>query len=135
MIIALTSLHVGGVKHTVGKFSTRLTTLLETSLQSEVCTKSYGAPKSQEYQFWEFWNSHLGVPRQNDIWMLVCGQAQSIIWGGRWWFPPSWGRGESYESMFACGSSMHQKHSNYALTTMLFGLCRSVWVINANHSS
>jgi len=25
--------------------------------------------------------------------------------GGRWWFPPSPGRGESCESKFACGSS------------------------------
>ncbi len=49
--------------------------------------------------------------------------------GGRWWFPPSPGPGESCESMFACGSSVHQKCSNYALTNLLFGFCRSVWVI------
>jgi hypothetical protein len=27
------------------------------------------------------------------------GQTQKIIYGGRWWFPPSLGRGESSESM------------------------------------
>jgi hypothetical protein len=47
----------------------------------------------------------------------------------RWWLPPSPGRGESYESMFAYSSSVHQKCSNYVLTNLLFGLCRSVWVI------
>jgi hypothetical protein len=41
-------------------------------------------------------------------------------------FPPSSGRGESYEFVFARGSSMHQKCSNYALTNSLFGLCKSM---------
>jgi hypothetical protein len=49
---------------------------------------------------------------------------------GRWWLPPSVGHGESCEFVFACGSSMHQKCSSYALTNMLFGLCKSVWVID-----
>jgi hypothetical protein len=65
------SLLESDMQHTSGKLSTRATTLLWTSFQLEVCTQSYGAPKSQESQFWEFSNSHLGVPRQNDIWMLV----------------------------------------------------------------
>jgi hypothetical protein len=42
-----------------------------TSLQSEVCTQSYGPPKSWESQVWEFRDSHLEVLRQNDIWVLV----------------------------------------------------------------
>jgi hypothetical protein len=37
---------------------------------------------------------------------------------------------ESCEFVFAHGSSMHQKCSNYALTNLLFGLCRSVWIID-----
>ncbi len=37
--------------------------------------------------------------------------------------------GESCESVFACGLSMHQKCSNSALTNLLFGLCRSAWII------
>jgi hypothetical protein len=32
--------------------------------------------------------------------------------------------------MFARGSFVQQKYSNYALTNLLFGLCRSVWVID-----
>jgi hypothetical protein len=43
---------------------------------------------------------------------------------------PSPGCGEYYGSVFACGLSMHQKYSNYALTNLLFGLCKSVWIID-----
>jgi hypothetical protein len=34
---------------------------------------------------------------------------QRILYGGRWWLPPSPGRGESSESKVACGLSQHQK--------------------------
>jgi hypothetical protein len=34
-----------------------------------------------------------------------CGVAQSILYGGRWWLPLSLGRGESWESKVARGSS------------------------------
>jgi len=44
-------------------------------------------------------------------------------------FPPSLSHGESCESMFASGSSVHQRCPNYALTNLLFGLCKSMWVI------
>jgi hypothetical protein len=57
------------------------------------------------------------------------GQAQSILWGGRWWFPPSLDCDESYEFVFAHGLSMHQKCFDYALTNLLFGLCKSLWII------
>jgi len=43
---------------------------------------------------------------------------------------PSLSCGEFYESLYARGSSMHQKCSNYVLTNLLFGLCRSVWIID-----
>jgi hypothetical protein len=36
------------------------------------------------------------------------------------------GRGESCESVYVRGSFVHQKCSNYALTSLLFGLCRFV---------
>jgi hypothetical protein len=35
------------------------------------------------------------------------GQAQRILQGGRWWVPPSSGHGESCESVFTRGSSVH----------------------------
>ncbi len=36
------------------------------------------------------------------------------------------GHGVSCESVFAHGLSMDKKCSNYALTNLMFGLCRSV---------
>ncbi len=68
----------------------------------------------------------MGVLGQNDIWVLAPWSCTKNTIRGRWWLPPSLNHGESYESMFACGSSMHQKWSNYAITNLLSGLCRSV---------
>jgi hypothetical protein len=42
------------MEHNVGKVSTRATVMLRTSLQSEVCTQSYGAQMSQESHFGNF---------------------------------------------------------------------------------
>jgi hypothetical protein len=36
------------------------------------------------------------------------GVMQRILYGGRWWLPPSPGHGESSESKVACGLSQHQ---------------------------
>ncbi len=45
-------------------------------------------------------------------------------------FPQVWAVMSLVSFMFACGSSVHQKCSNHALTNLLFGLCRSMWIIN-----
>jgi len=37
------------------------------------------------------------------------GELQRILYGGRWWLPPSPGRDESNESKVARGLSQHQK--------------------------
>jgi len=37
------------------------------------------------------------------------GGTQRIVYGGRWWFPPSPDHGESSESKVARGLSQHQK--------------------------
>jgi hypothetical protein len=50
------------VPHTVGNLSMRATTLLQIALQSEVCSQSYGAPKSRETPLAGFRDSHVGVP-------------------------------------------------------------------------
>jgi len=42
----------------------------------------------------------------------------------------SLGHGEACEFVFAHGSSLHQKCSNYAVTNLLFGLCMSLWGID-----
>jgi hypothetical protein len=44
--------------------------------------------------------------------------------------PPSLGRGESCEFVFAHGSSMHQKCSDYGPMNLLFDFCRFVWIID-----
>jgi hypothetical protein len=48
-----------------------------------------------------------------------CGGAtQRILYGGRWWLPPSPGRGESSESKVARGLSQHQKGAEWVLTNL-----------------
>jgi hypothetical protein len=54
-------LAAGGVPHTIGKLLTRATTLLQTTLRSEVFLQSYGAPKSRESHLVRFRDSHLRV--------------------------------------------------------------------------
>jgi len=80
--------------------------------------------------FWEFWDSHLGVPRQNDIWVLapwagtkntIRGKVVASPKSGFWWI------------LWVCVCSWlvcALKCSNYALINSLFGLCRSMWVID-----
>jgi hypothetical protein len=71
-----------------------------------------------------------GLPRQNDIWMQPLWLIKKNIKRGRWWLPLSSNHGESCKSMYAHCSSMYKKCSNFALTN-LFGLCRSVWIIDS----
>jgi len=68
----------------------------------------------------------VGVSRQNDIWLLALWVGTKKPIRGKVAVSPSPGYGKSHESVFARGSFMHQKCSNYALTNLLFGLCRSV---------
>jgi len=58
------------------------------------CKKNYGPPKSQKSQFWEFQDSNLGIPRQNEIWVLapwpgienaIRGKVVASPKCGRWW--------------------------------------------------
>jgi hypothetical protein len=52
-----------------------------------------------------FWES-----REKEQFGYKCnGELQKILYGGRWWLPPSPGRGESSESKVARGLSQHQK--------------------------
>jgi hypothetical protein len=52
------------------------------------------------------------------------GEAQRIIYGGKWWLPPSLGRGESCESRVARGLSWHQGALKCELTTLWLVLMR-----------
>jgi hypothetical protein len=54
-------------------------------------------------------------------------ELQRILYGGRWWFPLSPGRGESSESKLACGLFQHQKGAEWVLTHLWVGFgCRTV---------
>jgi hypothetical protein len=107
----------------------KITIFLETSSESKVYTQSYGPPKLRDSQLWEFRDSHLGVPRQNDIWVLVLWPGTKYTIEGKvmtspksepWWF--LW--------VHVCPWFIHApKCSNYTLTNLLFGLCKFVWVI------
>jgi hypothetical protein len=46
------------------------------------------------------------------------GVMQRILYGGRWWLPPSPGRGESSESKVARGLSQHQMDAEWVLTNL-----------------
>jgi hypothetical protein len=109
---------------------TRATTLLETSPQFEVYTQSYGPPKSRKSQFQKFQDFNLKVMGQNDIWVLALWPCTKNTIRGKVVASPSLGHGEFFESTFVRDSSVHQKCSNYALTNLLFGLCKSVWIID-----
>jgi len=120
--------HADEVRYTIGKLSTRATTLLQTSSRSEVWARSYG-PQSCE-------NPTLvvsGLPFRNPrtkrpFGCGPCEDAQRILYGGRWWLPLSLGRGESCESKVACGLSWHQRCCNIVLTKLWLVGCRSDWV-------
>jgi hypothetical protein len=67
------------VPHTVGKLSTRATTLLSTALRSKVYSQSYGASKSRESQ-----GEISGLPRESpgrekSFRCGPCGEAHSIL--------------------------------------------------------
>jgi hypothetical protein len=99
-------LRAGGVRQAVGKLSRRVTTLVQTSSQSKVCIRSYNPAKLRDFQPWRFRNSHFGNGSPGTkihLDAILAGVVQSIIYGGRWWFPPSSGRGESCESRVARG--------------------------------
>jgi hypothetical protein len=81
----------------------KATTLLETPFQFEVCMQSYEAPKSHESLLWDFRDSHLGVPGQNDIWVLVPWPNTEYIIRRKVVASPC--RDESCEYKFARGSS------------------------------
>ncbi len=66
--------------------------------------QSQGSPNRESFgtPFWESWDREpFGRGRG--------GATQRILYGGRWWLPPSPCRGESSESKVAGGLSQHQK--------------------------
>jgi hypothetical protein len=50
-----------------------------------------------------------------------CGQTQRILYGGRWWLPPSLGCGESSESVLPVACPNTNSDSKCELTNLLVG--------------
>ncbi len=116
--------------HIVEKFSTRATTLLYTSSQSNIYRRSYEASKLWESQFKEFQDCNLGVPEQNDIWLMAPWPGTKNIIRGKVAASPKFGPWWVLWIYVCHGSCVHQKCSSYALTNLLFNLCRFVWIID-----
>jgi len=62
-----------------------------------------------------------------------CKVTQRILYGGRWWLPPSPGHGESSECKVARGLSQHQKGAEWVLTNLWLvldvGPCNNIIVL------
>jgi hypothetical protein len=111
--------------HTFGKLSTRATTFFHTSPRSEFAHKVMGLQSCGSLNFGNF-----GLPLGSLMTKWHLGVMHIVYYKGEGGgFPQVWGRGEFCESGFAHGSFVHQKCSSYALTNLLFSLCRSMWVI------
>jgi hypothetical protein len=68
------------------------------SEQEVINIQSPGSPNRDSFGT-PSWESREKVP----FGCSLCGVTQRIIYGGRWWLPPSLGRGESSESKVARG--------------------------------
>jgi hypothetical protein len=61
---------------------------------------------------WDNFGTPLWESREKVSFGCKCGdETHRILCGGRWWLPPSPGRGESNESKVARGLSQHQECS------------------------
>jgi hypothetical protein len=78
-----------------------------------ICSPSYGQKKGRKFkpkQFRDSFRTPLRESRDKETLGRGRGGAmQRILYGGRWWLPPSPSRGESSESKVARGLSQHQK--------------------------
>jgi hypothetical protein len=76
---------------------------------------------------WDSFRTPLWESREKKPFGCKCGGVtQKILYGGRWWLPPSSGRGESSESKVARGLSQHQECPGCELTNLLVGFeCRT----------
>jgi len=77
----------------------------------------------------------LGVPtwESRDKWHLgatLMASHRNYYKGEGGGFPQIWFVVNLVSSCMSHGSSMHQKCSNYALTNLLFGLCKSIQIID-----
>jgi len=113
----------GGVRHTVGKLLRKATSLFcfrphpnrrfELGVMS---SQSPGSPNRDSFRTppWE--------SRDKKSFGCRChGQTQRILYGGRWWLPPSPGHGESSESMLLVACPNTKSDFECELTNLLVG--------------
>jgi len=84
--------------------------------------------KSPNYE--NFGNLDLGVSRKMTFGCSLHVNHKKYYKKEGGGFPLSPNCGESCETVYAHDLSMHQKCSNYALTNLLFSLCKSIWIID-----
>jgi hypothetical protein len=86
--------HANGMRYIVGKLSTKVTTLLQTSSQSKVWAISYGPTKLQESNLSSFGTPLWESRDKKAIWMWALWRGvENTIWGkvvaspesGPWW--------------------------------------------------
>jgi hypothetical protein len=83
------------VSHGVGKLSRRDTTLVQTSLQSDLEVGRYELPKSRDSSQDSFGTPTWESREKEPFGCSLRAELQRILYGGRWWLPLSPGRGES----------------------------------------
>jgi len=82
----------------------------------------FWAPKVPGVQFGTISGLLLGSPETKKSFGCRCGRAtQRILYGGRWWLPPSPGRGESSESVLPVACPNIKTDSECELTNLLVG--------------
>jgi hypothetical protein len=95
----------------------------QTSTEEVMCPQSCRSPN--------YWNFDTPIWESRNKKSFGCGplgELQTILYGGRWWFPLSPGCGESYEFEVTRGSSWHQGCSKKWTNQLVIGW-RFEWVI------
>jgi hypothetical protein len=71
---------------------------------------------------WDSFGTPFWESREKVLFGCKCGgEAQIILYGGRWWLPPSPGRGELSESVLPVGCPNTKSDSEGDLTNLLVG--------------
>ncbi len=98
-------MRVGGVRYTIGKPRGELQVCFRLHPnwryeQKVITLQNLGSPN------WDSFGIPPWEPRdKKPLGCGCCGEAQRILYGGRWWLPPSPSRDESYEFRVARGLS------------------------------
>ncbi len=120
--INLIYLAIDDVRHILGKLSTRATTLLQTTPRSEVCSQSYGAPKSSESSLAQFRDSDLRVMGEKNHFDVSFVASHIVYYKGE---------GGDFPQVWAVMSLVCSCCSWFVLAPRVLQLCNNhlVWVV------